>query len=116
MEWGRGRSLRGAAGRAALLFACVSLFADAASAQFTQGFTAEGPGPISGLGSIISSQDAPPNGTSTGAVSAVLTDPGNVNKMIIGAPNGGVWTTLNGGQSWTAQSDKASSLSIASLA
>jgi autotransporter-associated beta strand protein len=75
-----------------------------------------GPSPSLGPIATIQSGDAPPNGTTSGAVQAIVTDPANPNTMYIGATNGGVWMTRNGGASWTPLSDNQRSLSIASLA
>ena len=82
----------------------------------SQTFLPQGPSPIFGPAQTIQSGDAPPNGTSVGAVQAIVTDPADANKMYIGTVNGGVWETLNGGTTWTQLSDNQRSLSIASLA
>src|SRR5260370_18212555 len=74
-----------------------------------------GPSPGFGPTTTIQSGDAPPNGTVSGALQAIVTDPTNPNTMYIGATNGGVWVTRNGGASWTPLSDNQRSLSIASL-
>src|SRR5260370_17878119 len=74
-----------------------------------------GPSPGFGPTTTIQSGDAPPNGTVSGAVQAIVPDPTNPNTMYIGATNGGVWVTRNGGASWTPLSDNQRSLSIASL-
>jgi len=99
--------------RATLLAAALgSLWATAALAQT---FVPMGPSPGFGPTTTIQSGDAPPNGTVSGAVQAIVTDPTNPNTMYIGATNGGVWVTRNGGASWTPLSDNQRSLSIASL-
>ena len=65
---------------------------------------------------LVQSGDGPRGGgTTSGAVEAIVTDPTNPNTMYIGATNGGVWVTRNGGASWTPLSDNQRSLSIASL-
>jgi outer membrane autotransporter protein len=81
-----------------------------------QTFIPQGPAPHFGPTPIVQSGDAPPNGTSAGAIQAIITDPVNANAMYIGAVNGGVWATRNGGATWTPLSDNQRSLSIASLA
>jgi autotransporter-associated beta strand protein len=86
-----------------------------ATAALAQTFVPMGPSPSFGPTSIIQSADAPPNGTVSGAVQSIVTDPTNPNTMYIGATNGGVWVTRNGGASWTPLSDNQRSLSIASL-
>ena len=99
---------------ASLLLAFFSaVWATAATAQT---FLPQGPSPHFGPTPIVQSGDAPPNGTSAGAVQAIITDPTNANAMYIGAVNGGVWATRNGGATWTPLSDNQRSLSIASLA
>jgi outer membrane autotransporter protein len=85
-------------------------------AAAAQTFIPQGPSPHFGPISIVQSGDAPPNGTSAGAVQAIITDPTNANAMYIAGVNGGVWATRNGGASWTPLSDNQRSLSIASLA
>ncbi|MEA2802244.1 MAG: hypothetical protein QOE49_2339, partial [Rhodospirillaceae bacterium] len=80
-----------------LVAALGSLWATAALAQT---FVPMGPSPSFGPTTIIQSADAPPNGTVSGAVQAIVTDPTNPNTMYIGATNGGVWVTRNGGASW----------------
>ena len=76
-----------------------------------------GPSPSSSdARSLVQSGDGPRGGgTTSGAVEAIVTDPTNPNTMYIGATNGGVWVTRNGGASWTPLSDNQRSLSIASL-
>ena len=91
----------------------VSLAA-AASAQtvVTGTFKSEGPGPVYDAGKA--SATAP--STTSGSIQAILANPGNADSMIIGTTNGGIWSTANGGTSWTPLTDNAASLSIASLA
>jgi len=100
-------------GSTLLVAALASLWATAALAQT---FVPQGPSPSFGPTATIQSGDAPPNGTVAGAVQAIVTDPTNPNTMYIGAVNGGVWVTRNGGASWAPLSDNQRSLSIASLA
>jgi autotransporter-associated beta strand protein len=113
MKRGSGRSLRPASTHAALLLACCLAFGAPASAQPT--WTSQGPGPAFGDGNLLQSFDAPPNGSSSGAVTAIL--PGQTaNTILIGSVNGGIWKTTNGGATWVPTSDFAPSLSIAALA
>ena len=93
---------------------CVIL----APVALAQTFVSQGPSPISGPAVIVQSADGPngQTGTVTGAIQAVLPDPVNPNVLYIGATNGGVWKTVNGGQSWTPLTDKQVSLSVGSLA
>src|SRR5882757_2931041 len=81
-----------------------------------QTFVPIGPSYSTGPIDVVQSGDAAPSGTVAGAVQAILLDPAlGSNTMFIGATNGGVWRTTNGGTTWTPLTDHASSLSIASL-
>ena len=51
-----------------------------------------------------------------GRVTAVVVDPTNSNKVYVGAAQGGVWRSTNGGTTWTAIFDSAQSLAIGALA
>ena len=51
----------------------------------------------------------------TGAITKVLVDPGNNNTIYVGAVNGGIWKTEDGGKNWNPLTDRQSSLSIGSL-
>ena len=67
----------------------------AAAQTFAGTFGSEGPAPTFGAADIVQSRDAPPNGTVSGAVQAILTNPTNPNSIIIGSTNGGnSWTPL----------------------
>jgi autotransporter-associated beta strand protein len=95
----------------------VSPPAAAQQAPFIQPFQSEGPAPSYGPADDAGSRDvAPGNGTTSGAIQAVLPDPTNAGTIFIGAVNGGVWVTHNAGASWTPLTDNQASLSIASLA
>ncbi len=89
----------------------------APSSPVTGAFVSLGPSPSTGASTTIRSGDGPggTTGTVTGAVQAIVTDPGDANTMWIGAPNGGVWVTHDGGATWTPLTDHQASLSIASL-
>jgi autotransporter-associated beta strand protein len=86
-----------------------------AQVQVNQTFIPQGPSPSTAILNTVQSGDAFPNGTVTGAIQAVVTDPVDPNTMYIGAPNGGVWVTHNAGASWTPLSDSQATLSISSL-
>jgi hypothetical protein len=61
--------------------------------------------------------DAPPGGTVSGAVQSILLDPAlGSQTMFVGAVNGGIWRTTNGGATWAPLTDRQGSLSIASMA
>src|SRR5258707_1927711 len=61
-----------------------------------------------------------PNGGGTipvsGRVTTVVVDPTNPNKVYLGAAQGGVWRSLDGGATWVAIFDSAQSLAIGALA
>ena len=81
-----------------------------------QVFVPVGPSPNYGAGEVTQSRDNSPNGTTVGAMSAILLDPSlGANTMFAASTNGGIFRTNNGGQNWIALTDKQSSLSIASL-
>jgi hypothetical protein len=56
------------------------------------------------------------SGPFSGRVTAVVVDPTNPNKVYLGAAQGGVWRSLDGGNTWTAIFDSAQSLAIGALA
>ncbi|HYR76212.1 MAG TPA: hypothetical protein VEM96_10250 [Pyrinomonadaceae bacterium] len=60
-----------------------------------------------------------PNGVGgffSGRVTAVVVDPTNPNTVYVGAAQGGVWRSLDGGATWTSIFDNAQSLAIGALA
>jgi autotransporter-associated beta strand protein len=107
-----------------------------AQLQVNQTFNEQGPAPSTGPFCVIGTGDAPAPaggfvcppgkgqvgpgqnrllyGTIVGAVQAVV--PVDANTIYVGAVNGGVWVTHNGGTSWTPLTDNQASLSITSLA
>src|SRR5207248_4817275 len=52
----------------------------------------------------------------TGRATMIVVDPTNSNKIYLGAAQGGVWRSLDGGTTWTPIFDAAQSLSIGSIA
>jgi photosystem II stability/assembly factor-like uncharacterized protein len=52
----------------------------------------------------------------SGRVSALAVDPNNVSVVYLGAAQGGVWKTTNGGSSWMPLTDNAESTAIGSIA
>jgi hypothetical protein len=90
--------------------------AGAAQVQINQTFVPLGPSPNFGPTAVVQSGDAAPNGTVSGAVQALVLDPAlGPNTMFIASRNGGIWSTTDGGTTWTPLTDKQASLSIASL-
>ena len=87
----------------------------APSAGVAQVFVPQGPAPSIGALDVVQSGDAASNGgTVTGAVQSILLDPAlGPNTMFLASPNGGIWSTSNGGATWTPLTDKQASLSIA---
>ena len=55
-------------------------------------------------------------GNTSGRVSALVVDPTNSSVVYLGAAQGGVWKSTNGGTSWTPLTDDQPSLAIGSLA
>ena len=52
----------------------------------------------------------------SGRVKALVVDPRNSNVVYLGAAQGGVWKTTNGGDSWTPLTDDQPSLAMGALA
>jgi len=68
-------------------------------------------------GSWTSIGPAPlPNGPFSGRITSIAVDPTNPNVIYLGAAQGGVWRTTNGGASWTAIFDLAESMAVGALA
>ena len=113
------------------VFAILALPSAAiAQVQINQKFLEQGPAPSTGPFCVIGTGDAPPQGitcpvnpdqnpslygTNIGAVQAVAPDPFDSNTIYVGAVNGGVWVTRDGGANWTHLTDNEVSLSITSL-
>lgn len=55
-------------------------------------------------------------GAHSGRVNTIVTNPTNENIAYLGAANGGVWKTINGGQTWRPLTDNAISLAMGALA
>ncbi|WIM09256.1 autotransporter domain-containing protein [Enhydrobacter sp.] len=93
----------------------VLVVAPAASGQT---FVSQGPAPSAGPAGTVQSGDGPDGqtGSVSGAVQAIVASPTDPSTLYIGAVNGGVWATHDGGASWTPLGDNQRSLSIASLA
>jgi len=58
---------------------------------------------------------AAPNNSVVGAVQAVAAHPSNASIIYVGAVNGGIWESADGGGTWTPQTDTNNSLSIGAL-
>jgi hypothetical protein len=64
---------------------------------------------------ILDNQLEPPQ-PSAGRVICIAVDPSNAAHWIIGAAQGGVWATYDGGVTWTPQTDSQASLAMGALA
>jgi photosystem II stability/assembly factor-like uncharacterized protein len=51
----------------------------------------------------------------SGRVAAVAVDPSNANVVYVGTAQGGLYRTLDGGQTWTAMTDSAQSLAVGAV-
>ena len=96
-------------------FAAMLLASPARSqTQVNQTFLSQGPSPSQGPLETVQSGENIPNGTVTGAVGTIVSDPTN-NTIYLGTPNGGIFVSHNNGATWTALTDNQASLSISSL-
>lgn len=59
---------------------------------------------------------APYTGTGAGRVNFVRFDPNNSSTMYVGAPDGGLWKSTNGGTSWTTNTDFLTVIGCSDLA
>jgi photosystem II stability/assembly factor-like uncharacterized protein len=85
-------------------FASCAAFAMAASAALMAGDATElGPAPIV-------------NGGYVGRVSSLICSPTDPRRYFVGAADGGVWRTLDGGASWTPLTDQMPTTAIGALA
>ena len=71
---------------------------------------AEGPGPIQ-----MGQAAAAPNNSVVGAVKSIAAHPSNPSTIYLGAVNGGIWMSGDGGNTWTPQTDTNNSLSIGAV-
>ena len=83
--------------------------AKTSSAQSTGNWTSLGP-----IGSP--SGPSPYSGTGAGRVNFIRFDPTNSNTMYVGAPDGGLWKSTNGGTSWTTNTDFLSIIGCSDVA
>ena len=58
----------------------------------------------------------PYTGTGAGRVNFVRFDPTNANNMYVGAPDGGLWNSTNGGTTWTTNTDFLTVIGCSDLA
>lgn len=57
----------------------------------------------------------PTNGMGSGRINCIDYHPTNANKIIIGAPSGGIWRTDNSGQTWTTNTDDLASIGFSDI-
>lgn len=62
------------------------------------------------------SEDVPVRVNVTGRITSIIVDPTDPDIIYIGAGQGGVWKTVNGGKNWAPKSDHEISLAIGALA
>lgn len=65
---------------------------------------------------ILETPNLLPNSANSGRVSSIAVDPGDGGHWLVGAGNGGVWETIDGGNSFSPISDSAPVLSIGAVA
>ena len=73
-------------------------------------------GPIGSPAGPIPPYSDPYTRTGAGRVNFIRFDPNNTNTWYIGAPDGGLWKTTNGGTSWTTNTDFLSVIGCSDLA
>ena len=78
-----------------------------------------GPGTNAGKWKEIGPLEYPTNNTGQvtgkGRVNAIAFDPFNANKYWVGAPNGGLWLTTDGGSSYSSNTDQMPTLGVSSI-
>ena len=68
-------------------------------------------GDWSELGPIVN----PVNGGGLGRINCIAFHPTNPNVLYAGAPSGGLWKTVNGGQSWSSNTDHLPTLGVSGI-
>jgi PKD repeat protein len=71
---------------------------------------------ISGSGWVFAGPTGQPTGGGAGRLNFVRFDPTNSNTIYVGAPDGGVWKSTNGGASWTTNTDQLAVIGSSDLA
>jgi uncharacterized protein (TIGR03437 family) len=107
-------------GRARVVLLCVLAFAAASALILFRVRAQQGDTPMwTSIGPMpLGYQAAPTNPTNfnSGRVSSIAVDPNDPNHWLIGAGNGGVWETRDGGSNWIPLSDTWPTLSIGAIA
>lgn len=79
--------------------------------QTTSRWVSIGPAPLA-----YAQNPTNPANFNSGRVAAIAVDPQNANRWLLGAGNGGLWETVDGGASWAPIADAAPTLAIGSVA
>ena len=90
--------------------------ATAAAARGIPGTNAPSLTQWTAIGPMPTNSTSAQMGAVSGRVSALAVDPTNANTIFLGAAQGGVWKSINGGTSWTTTFDDAKSLAVGALA
>lgn len=108
-----------------LLVSTIAMALAAPMIAHAQSFVPAGPGTEVGPSAVMNGADLPQPGqptnvapyyaTQSGAIQALAFDPANSNTLLAASPNGGVFKSTDGGQTWTPTTDQQASLSMASL-
>ncbi|HXD90644.1 MAG TPA: hypothetical protein VNU00_06250, partial [Candidatus Binataceae bacterium] len=73
-------------------------------------WTAEGPAPLQGA-QVSGNPNDQTHDRAAGAIKGVAAHPSDPNTVYVSTVNGGIWKTVDGGATWTPQTDAANSLS-----
>jgi hypothetical protein len=73
-------------------------------------WTADGPAPIQSGQTV-----AAPNNSVVGAVKTIAAHPSSASTIYLGAVNGSIWMSADGGTTWTPQTDDNNSLSVGAI-
>ncbi len=57
----------------------------------------------------------PATGSGSGRINCIDFHPSNANIILVGAPSGGIWRSVNGGNSWTTNTDNLASIGISDI-
>ncbi|HVC16972.1 MAG TPA: autotransporter domain-containing protein, partial [Rhodanobacter sp.] len=119
------RRFAGRQGAPKLLTAMIALALATPWLSHAQSFVSAGPGTETGPYFFLNGADSPQAGqptdtvpyfaTQSGAIQSIAVDPFNANLMLASSPSGGIFRSTDGGQSWTAVTDKQGSLAVSDV-
>ena len=66
--------------------------------------------------SFVGPKTVPGGGGGMGRINTMEFQPGNLNTMWVGSANGGLWKTMDGGQTWSSNTDLLPSIGVADIA